>query len=144
MFNNHIKFNTVQGICTITAEKCKLLFANLPIKLLSTELSCNEILTDLPYRLVRAERLDLFDTRLLPIIRLFDSGHPISAVIVYSYRDGECRFISSGEYSAPSYAASVLDLCYRGEMDAGQTVTVRSPMGKRSVAVSERGAVIFG
>ena len=142
MFNNDTKFNTVQGIYTITADKCKLLFANLPIKLLSTELLCNEILADLPYRLVRTERLTLFDTRLLPIIGLFDSGCPISAVIVYSFEGGECRFMSSGEYSASSYAAPVLDLLYRGEIDAGQIVTVRSPIGKRSVATGS-GAVIF-
>lgn len=142
MFNNDTKFNTVQGIYTITADKCKLLFANLPIKLLSAELLCNEILADLPYRLVRTERPTLFDTRLLPIIGLFDSGRPISAVIVYSFEDGECIFISSGEYSASSYAAPVLDLCYRGEIDAGQIVTVRSPIGKRSVATGSD-VVIF-
>ena len=142
MFNNHTKFNTVQGIYTITADKCKLLFANLPIKLLSAELLCNDILADLPYRLVRAERPTLFDTRLLPIIGLFDSGRPISAVIVYSFEGGECRVISSGEYSASSYAAPVLDLCYRGEIDAGQIVTVRSPIGKRSVATGSD-VVIF-
>ena len=142
MFDNDTKFNTVQGIYTITADKCKLLFANLPIKLLSAELLCNEILTDLPYRLVRTERLTLFDTRLLPIIGLFDSGRPISAVIVYSFEDGECRCISSGEYSASSYAAPVLDLRYRGEIDAGRIVTVRSPIGKRSVATGSD-VVIF-
>ena len=142
MFNNDTKFSTVQGIYTITADKCKLLFANLPIKLLSSELLCNEILADLPYRLVRTERPTLFDTRLLPIIGLFDSGRPISAVIVYSYDGDRCRFISSGEYSASSYAAPVLDLCYRGEIDAGQIVTVRSPIGKRSVAAGSD-VVIF-
>ena len=142
MFNNDTKFNTVQGIYTITADKCKLLFANLPIKLLSAELLCNEILADLTYRLVRTERPTLFDTRLLPIIGLFDSGRPISAVIVYSFDRRGCRFISSGEYSASSYAAPVLDLCYRGEIDAGQIVTVRSPIGKRSVATGSD-VVIF-
>ena len=119
-----------------------LTFTNLPIRLLSTELLCDEILADLPYRLVRTERLTLFDTRLLPIIGLFDSGRPISAVIVYSFESGECRFISSGGYSASSYAAPVLDLCYRGEIDAGQIVTVRSPIGKRSVATGSD-VVIF-
>ena len=144
MFDKRLAFNTVRGMRTITANKCKLLFANSPIKLLSTELLCNEILADLPYRLVRTERLQLFDTRLLPIIGLFDSGRPISAVIVYSFEGGECKFISSGEYSATSYAAPILDLYYKGEIAAEQIVRVSSPIGKRSVAISESGAFVFG
>ena len=144
MLDKNLKFNTVWGIHTITVDKCKLLFTNLPIRLLSTELLCDEILVDLPYRLIRVKRPELFDVRLLPILRLFDSGSLVSAVIVYSFDGVRCRFISSGEYSASSYAAPVLALYYKGAIAAGQTVTVRSPIGKRSVLISELGTVVFG
>ena len=144
MFDNGLKFNTAQGRGLTIITKCKLLFANIPCKLCSVELCFDDILADLPFRLVRCDRLSLFDTRLLPVLRLTGTGADVHAVIVYSFKDELCRFICSDEYSAAAYAAPVLALLYKGEINAGRTITVMSPEAQRIVTVSKDGAILFG
>ena len=143
MFDNGLKFNTAQGEDLTIITKCKLLFANTPCTLRSVELFFDDILADLPFRLVRCDRLSLFDTRLLPILRLTGTGADVHAVIVYSFKDELCRFICSDEYSTAAYAAPVLALFYKGEINAGQAITVISPEAQIIVTVSEDGAVLF-
>jgi len=143
MLDYCLKFNTGGGEGLTLVTECKLLFTNLPCKLCSVELFCDEILADLPYRLVRTEQLALFDARLLPALRLQGSGGAACDAIAYSFRDGECRFISTGEYSASAYAAALLALFYHGEVAAGEAVRVISPERGRSAAVTEGGVLLF-
>ena len=143
MLDKDLKFNTGRGEGLTLITECKLLFTNLPCKLCSVELQCDEIMADLPYRLIRAERLSLFDARLLPTIRLFGSGTWVRDVIAYSYEAGVCRFISTGECSASAYAAALLALFYHGEVGAGEVVRVISPEGARTAVVTEGGVLLF-
>lgn len=143
MLDKDLKFNTGRGEGLTLITECKLLFTNLPCKLCSVELHCDEIMADLPYRLIRAERLSLFDARLLPILRLSGSGARVRDVIAYSYEAGVCRFISTGEYSASSYAAPLLALYYHSEVSAGDAVEVSSPVRARIASVTEGGVLLF-
>ena len=140
MFDNSPKFNTVcgQGITIVT--NCKLIFTNKLINLRSTETLCDEVLVDLPFRLVRCERLPLFDVRLLPIVQMCGS---LYHAIAYSFENTVCRFVCSGDYSAASFAAPMLALFYNGEISAGQIITVRSPMEERSTTVTDDGVILF-
>lgn len=143
MFDKSLKFNTVQGERPAIITKCKLLFTNMPYNLRSVDLLCDGIAIDFSYILVRSFRLSLFDARLLPILRLADSECSASAAIAYSYDGDVCRFISSGEYSASAYAAPVTALFYKGEIGVDKAVVSASPIGKRSVTVTEGGILVF-
>ena len=143
MLDLDAKFNTVCGDKLIIITKCKLLFANLHCRIRTVDLFCDDVLADLPFRLIRCDRLSLFDTRLLPILRFADSGADVQSVIAYSYDGGVCRFICSGDYSAASYSAPILALFYKNKIAPGQTVSVSSPYAWTSATVTDDGVVLF-
>lgn len=143
MLEKRLKFNTGRGKGLTIVTECKLLFINLHCRLRSVDLLCDEILADLPYRLLRSEDLSLFDHRILPALRLQGSGGAACDAIAYSFSGGVCRFISTGEYSASAYAAALLALFYHGEVAAGETVRVISPEGARTATVTEGGVLLF-
>ncbi len=140
MLDNSPKFNTVRGQGVTLITNCKLIFINKLINLRSTETLCDEVLVDLPFRLIRCERLPLFDVRLLPIIRMCGS---VYHAIAYSFENAVCRFVCSGDYSAASFAAPTLALFYNGEISAGEIITVRSPTEERSTTVTDDGVILF-
>ena len=135
-----VEFNTVGGKAPVALEKCKLLFANKPYTLLSTELFCDDVDSGDLYRVVRSENIDSFDIRLLSRIAFLDPALPAAAAIVYGACPGGYRFVSSGRYSVAEYAAVAYELYLHALIPRGESVDLLSPHG---VAHTDGREVVF-
>jgi len=141
-FNN--KVNTVYGKVLMVVSECKLLFANMPFTILSTELFCDDILANLPYRVTECERIELFDPTIIPRMMVSHFSAPVAAALVYGRCDGGYRFITNGTSSPTEYAAVALSLFYRGRISAGECVSIISDFGALSAVVTDDGVLLFG
>ena len=138
-----LKFNTVPGDFFTVIPNCKLLFANKSYIILSTELLCDEILASGVWRVAFAERIELFDTRLLARLEFADPSSPVCAAMVVGAACGGYRFVSSGRYSPSEFAAVAFSLFSRGAFRRGECVRLFSPTADFTVSVTDDGVVLF-
>ena len=137
------KFDTGHGEILAIVSDCKLLLSNIVVKVLSTEIFCDDVLAGSPYRLIEAEKLSLFDFSLLPRIRISDPISSVIAAIAYGKEGAGYRFVISGESSLSAYAAVALTLFYKGRLARGERITISSPAGELSATVTDDGVILF-
>ena len=137
------KLDTVCGKAIAVVSECKLLFAKVPFKLLSTEVYCDDILANIPYRLIESENIALFDSSLLPRLMVSERAAPVLSVIAYG-RDMEgYRFITNGEPTLTAYAAVALSLYYGARLCAGECVKIISERGALFATVTDDGVLLY-
>ena len=112
------KVNTVCDKALAIVSECKLLFTNVAYTLLETETFYDDILANLPYRLVEA-------------------------AIAYGRASEGYRFITSGEPTLTAYAAVALALFYHGRLHSGESVRIASSRGELTATVTEDGVLLY-
>lgn len=137
------KLDTGWGESVTIISKCKLLLSNVTVSVLSTEVFCDEVLAGSTYRLTEAEHIELFDTSLLPRIRVSEPYTSAVAAIVYGkVKEGYC-FVTDGTPSLIEYAAVATVLFYKGRITRGECVTLSSDAGAFTATVTDDGVLLF-
>lgn len=137
------KVNTVCDKALAVVSECKLLFTNTVCTLLETETFYDDILANLPYRLVEAEHIALFDPSLLLRLAVAEPGSPVEAAIAYGRASEGYSFITSGEPTLTAYAAVALALFYHGRLHSGESVRIASSRGELTATVTEDGVLLY-
>ncbi len=140
---NDSKLDTVCGGVLAVVTECKSLFTKISFTVLSTEVICNDVLANIPYRLTRVERIGLFDRALLPRLLVTDIPSPVTAAIAYGREGDGYRFVTSGDHGLTAYAAVALDLYYSGSLLQGEPVSVTSERGRLSATVTDGEVLLY-
>lgn len=137
------KFDTGRGIPIVFVPKCKLSLSNIVVRVLSTEIFCDDARAGSLYRLVEVERIALFDTSALPRIKFADPISPVKEAIAFG-KDGEgYRLRASGRLTLDAFCAVAFALFCKGRIALGESVLLSFDAEAFYAAVTDDGALLF-